>query len=388
MSASLYLNQHLDKKKHPQVRHLSKNKVNQSRKNSDDLKRFSLRQPVFSSNKKVEFIGADTKQLERENTAQYKIIVHLNQQNKRLAQESKVAKQQVKDKDKEISDLKATTAKLQIAMQPPPMLSDVEQVKSLIEAQPDLITTNIKKQPDPEQTNKQGIDPNATSLNIKAPSKWDNLTGAVEFGFNYEQDNQLQKGLNGRLLMTYTDPLKYKLNSDFDFKYVNTDELATTNKARWQLQYDHNLTPVSTIFYRSDLNRSHFASYNKEYIYSVGYGRTIINTKKHNLLIEIGPGYRSSMPNIGEDSVRINEYIGRLNFSYQYVSSESLQFKFDSVTEIGHKNNIYLTNLQMQNKIYRKLFAVFEFEYKYTENVPEDTLRDEYSSDLTLLYAF
>ncbi len=389
VSASLYFRPPSDKKQHSEAITDPKNNAQQAVKNSKNTNIVSLKHPVFTTTKpkKIEFISTDTKKLKSKNTEQHKLIVHLEEQNKRLNQENKIAKQHAKNQDKYIAGLINKETQLELAKQSLKN-SDVHKIKSLIEAQPDLITTNIKKQPDPQQKNKKGIASNPTSPKTKVPSNWDNLTGLVAFGFDYDQDNTVTNGVNGRFLLTYAKPLTYKLNSDYDFKYENIDHESTIHKSRWQLQIDRNLTPISTLFARTDLNRSHFASYEKEDIYSLGYGRTLINNSKHNLLIEIGPGYRASLPNIGEDAVVVDEAIGRLKLDYQYIASDALQLTFNSVTEIGRKNNIYTNDLQIQNKIYQKLFLALEFEYKYTENVPIDTLSDAYTSELKLLYAF
>ena len=376
VSASLFFSQPSHKKKSEGIIE-PKNSAHKIDKDKENTKIFSLKKP-----QKIEFVSTDTKQLKNKNAAQRQLIAHLEQQNKRLNQENKAAKKHAKKQDKYIAALRSEKTGRQLDKQSP-QNADVEQIKSLIQLQPDLITTKIKKQPDQQ----------ATATDTTSPSDWDNLTGLTSFGFSYEQDNKITKGINGRLLLTYTKPLKYKLNSDYDFKYEtqkeqDQEDLATTNNSRWQLQFDRNLTPISTLFARTDLSGSHFSNYKEEYIYSIGYGRTLIDNSKHNLLMEIGPGYRTSVPNTGEKVVNVNEIITRLKLGYQYIASDALQLTFDSVLEVGHKNSIYTNNVQIQNKIYQKLFLAFEFEYKYTQNVPEDTLRDEYSSELKLLYAF
>lgn len=331
-------------------------------------------------------------QLKDKNAAQEKRIVeqrwlinHLQKQNSQLQDDNETTKQQLETKDAELVSLtKKHQTELAIANKPRKPNSDIELMKAQIDTQPDLITTKIKKKPkeQSEEVKEESRSP------VKEPSNWDNFSGLTEFGYNFEKDNKTTRGLEGRLMLDYTKHEAYKINSDFEFEFEDEDDVETTNKSRWQLQSDYNLTPISTVFARADLNTSRYSSYNKEHIYSVGYGRILIDNKSHHLLAEAGPGYRSAEPNSGKNAVTVHEPIGRLRFQYSFIATKNLELKFDSVTEIGNENNIYTSILQAQNKIYRELYLVFEFEYKYTENVPVDTVNEEYTSGLKLLYAF
>ena len=355
----------------------------------------------FTPNKvqPIEFKSTETKSLENKNTAQEKqiaeqnrLINHLHQQNQQLAhknsqlaQQNKIAMQQLTDKDADIASINKAHQQ-ELALQPQKKNTDVEDMKSRIETQPDLITSKTKKEPKLEEVNISNG--GESSSKDKKPSLWDNFSGLTEFGFSYEKDNKTKQGLEGRLMLDYTKKEKYRLNSDFEFEFEDEDDVETKNKSRWQFQADYNLDPISTVFGRADLNNSRHSSYNKEYTFAIGYGHTLIDNKSHFLLAEIGPAYRSAKPNSGKTVVTVNEALVRLRVQYNYIFTDNLEFKFDSTTEIGNENNIYTSIIQAQNKIYRELYLVFEFEYKYTENVPDDTVNDEYTSGLKLLYAF
>lgn len=259
--------------------------------------------------------------------------------------------------------------------------SEVELVRSSIEHQPDLIKSrSIKK-----EVVVVGLDGKVLSSNNIAQQA---LTGSIEFGFLYEQDIQVTQSVKGRLILDYEQIDKYNINSDLDFEFENEDGDMSTNKYRWQLQSDYNIDPINLVYVRSDINRSQFSSYEKEDVFTLGYGRIFFNTSKHKFNIEAGPGYRSATPNVGEDEVSIDEFIIRTRLNYERVISESLQVKMDAVLEIGHNNSVYSTAFKAQNRIYQELYLTFHFEYKFTQNVPIDTENKEVSSGLSLLYAF
>lgn len=259
--------------------------------------------------------------------------------------------------------------------------TDIDLVKKSIEYQPDLVAIKLADKLSLEST---AISEEPLTDKIEP----ERFSGSVEFGFTYEQDNQVTKAVNGRLILDYDEPDKYNINSDLDFEFEDEDGETSTEKYRWQLQSDYNLDPANLMFARSDVSRSQFSSYEQENVFTVGYGRIFLNNEKHKLNAEIGPGYRFSVPNFGEDAVSIDGFIVRTRLNYERVITDSLQVKVDTVLEAGHSNSVYSLSFKAQNRIYQELYLTFSFEYKFTENVPVDTVNKEVSSGLSLLYAF
>jgi len=257
--------------------------------------------------------------------------------------------------------------------------TEVERVKESIDSQPNLI-----KNKEPKLA--------AKSLLAEKPLidvlQEGEFSGSMEFGYSYEQDNQITKGIDGRLILDYDLHERYNINSDLDFEFEDEDGDMTTGKYRWQLQSDYNLDATNLVYARSDISRSKFSSYDKEQIFTVGYGRIFFNNPKHKFNIEVGPGYRFAVPNLGEEAVSVDELIVRTRVNYERVINENLRVKMDSVLETGHSNSVYGVGFQAQKRIYQQLYLTFEFEYKFTQNVPVDTVNDETSSGLNLLYAF
>jgi len=260
------------------------------------------------------------------------------------------------------------------------LVSDVDLLKANIQRQPDLVQLKSSA----EIADKIELAGDQTA-NIEPT---DNFSGSVEFGFRYEQDNKETYMLNGRLVLDYEQKDLYKLNSNLKIDTEKEDGEMSTEKYRWQLQGDYYLDPRNLAFVRSDIQRSQFASYNKEDVYTVGYGRIVFDHSKHKFSVEIGPGYRMAEPNVGEDAVSVDEFIVRTRLNYERVISESLQVTMNTVWELGNENSIYSLNFKAQNRIYRELYLIYDFEYKYTQNVPLDTLNKEVITGLNLMYAF
>ena len=267
--------------------------------------------------------------------------------------------------------------------------SSIDQIKSKIDQKPDLLKTTKSG------VNKEGVvtldsdhQVDVVDVNEALLDDEDNFSGAVEFGFNFERDNQRTKSIEGRLILDYNVINQYNINNDIQFEYENEDGEDTDDELRWQLQVNYNLTPVDTAFIRSDIQRSGFASYKQEDTFTVGHGHIFFNENNHKFYSEFGPGYKLAVPNDGADDVSINEYILRTKLNYERVVTESLQVSMEGVLELGHENSIYEVELKAQNRIYQELYLIFDVNYKYNQNVPIDTMNDELSTGLNLQYAF
>ena len=275
--------------------------------------------------------------------------------------------------------------------------SPIDQIKTSIDQKPDLLKTKKTAEgknaiSDAEfidvaiQTN--NIQTDVVDANEESVFEEDHFSGAVEFGFNYEQENELTKSAEGRLILDYNVVDQYNINSDIKFEFEDEEDEETENEWRWQLQGNYNLDPVNWVFLRSDIQRSQSASYQKEDTYTTGYGHIFFNQNNHKFNTEFGPGYKLAVPNDGEDAVSINEFILRTRLNYERIVTKNLQVTLEGVAEIGHDNSIYETEFRAQNRIYQELYLIFDVNYKYNQNVPDGTENDELSTGLNLQYAF
>lgn len=318
----------------------------------------------------------DIKKEQQKRVLQSRQLSLLQQKNVRLKRQLSFVEKDLKKHQMLLEDKQQEIRRLEKAEKSFPIYeTEITRVKNTIDSKPDLIKPKI-----------QSVGMGKESLNDEIEMK--KFSGSMEFGFAYEQDNQVTRALNGRLILDYDEVDKYNINSDVEFEFENEDGDMSTEKYRWQLQSDYNLDPTNLVYARSDISRSKFSSYEREDVFTVGYGRIFFNTDRHKFNIEIGPGYRFAVPNVGEDAVSIDEFIARTRLNYERVVTESLQVAIDTVLETGRGNSVHSVNFKAQNRIYQELYLIFNFDYKFTQNVPIDTVNQEVSSGLSLLYAF
>jgi putative salt-induced outer membrane protein len=322
------------------------------------------------------------KKEQQKNRQQSKQLATLKQRNAQLLAELFALESELADREALVSTQKKKIEKLQQTTKEPSIFkSDIEMVKKAIDAPPDLFK---QKKTDAEVISSADLSKEQLQNKVEI----DRFSGSIEFGFSYEQDNQVTRAINGRLILDYDEPDTYHINSDLDFEFEDEDHQKTTEKLRWQLQSDYNLSPSNFIFARSDISRSRFASYEQEDIFTLGYGNIFFNNKTHKFNIEVGPGYRLAKPNVGKNAVSVDEFIVRTRLNYERVLSESLQVLVDTTLEAGLENSVYNLSFKAQNRIYQELYLIFNFDFKYNQNVPIDTVNDEISTGLSLLYAF
>jgi len=304
--------------------------------------------------------------------------VLVQQQNKRLAAQINELEEVLETQHNYITSFGGNNFKSQHAIpdEAPLIASENDLLRTAIQSQPDLIDRKVDKE--------NQVDEGAQDL----AEQGDNFSGSVEFGFSYKQDNKVTRAVNGRLILDYEALSEYKINSNFKFEKAGENRQKSIDKYRWELQGDYHLDPNNLVFARSDINRSQFASYEKEDTYTTGYGRILFAEEKHTFNIELGPGYRIVVPNDNATGLAVDEFIIHTRLNYERVISESLQMVVNTSWGIGRENSIYVVNFTAQNKIYRELYLIFDFEYKYTQNVPVSTLNEEISTSTRLLYAF
>lgn len=330
-------------------------------------------------------------------------IISLADENQRLADKVSTLDNQVNIQESHLAETlkreKSLAQALQKALLKHANLlsSPINQIKTSIDQKSDLLKTKktaLGKEAisDAEfidvaiQTN--NIQTDVVDANEESVSEEEHFSGAVEFGFNYEQENEITKSAEGRLILDYNVVEQYNINSDIKFEFEDDEDDETEKEWRWQLQGNYNLDPVNLVFLRSDIQRSQSASYEKEDTYTTGYGHIFFNQNNHKFNTEFGPGYKLAVPNDGEDEVSINEFIVRTRLNYERIVTESLQVTLEGVFELGHKNSVYEGQFKAQNRIYQELYLIFDINYKYNQNVPDETENDELSTGFNLQYAF
>jgi putative salt-induced outer membrane protein len=168
---------------------------------------------------------------------------------------------------------------------------------------------------------------------------------------------------------------------------TGAEESGETTKERYLGTFDTNYkyTARDYVFGALRLERDRFSGFEYQNSLSAGYGRRIIDSKKHRLDGEIGPGVRHSKPEGGSSD---SEVIGRAKGAYRYTISETSVFNQDVLVLAGESNTEVESVTALKLKINAALGLRFSYRVKYNTDPPAGTDDTDTTLAVNLLYEF
>ena len=228
-----------------------------------------------------------------------------------------------------------------------------------------------------------------------SPEGW---SGELEFSYllkrgNTESDSIVSKG-NGEY---EGDNWRHSA----EFEAVNTtSENQTTGEServaeRYYLSYklDRKFGPNNYIFNVATYEKDLFSGYHYRISYALGYGRSLLNTERHELSTEIGPGYRIRCLE-PEDGYRHCENqedspILRMAGQYRWTISESAVFRERVSTEIsGDEGSISRAETSLSSQINDTLTLRLSHLLKHSSEVPPGTEKTDHEVTVSLVVGF
>ncbi|MGB5601694.1 MAG: DUF481 domain-containing protein, partial [Gammaproteobacteria bacterium] len=119
---------------------------------------------------------------------------------------------------------------------------------------------------------------------------------------------------------------------------------------------------------------------------SLGYGRKIILTEKHELDGEIGPGYRNFKVEGAPSSE--DEYLLRLAAKYMWKISSYSGFSQDLIGDLGEDQTEWRSVTALRTSIYQNLALRLAYNVRYLDKVPVGNERYDRTTTVTLDYTF
>jgi len=190
------------------------------------------------------------------------------------------------------------------------------------------------------------------------------------------------------------------LNSGFEINYVPnqwahqfkalaiyaTESNSTTAEA-YELGWksERNLTDTDFLFGRLDWRKDRFSSYETQFSQTVGYGRRLIEQEKHKLSVDVGAGARQSDL---IDGTTTNEAILRGGLNYQWILSETAEFKQELAVEAGGDNTYLESVTALSAKLVGNLALVASYTVKHNTDVLPLTEKTDTFTALSLEYLF
>lgn len=190
------------------------------------------------------------------------------------------------------------------------------------------------------------------------------------------------------------------LNSSFEVHYVQNkwehaltlkavqasedeDTTAEAYEAGWKSEL--NLSDTDFLFGRLKWQKDRFSGYDTQFSQSVGYGRRILKTERHEFNAEIGAGSRQSDL---VDGTSENEFILRGGFDYRFIISENAEFLQELSVESGSENTYLESISAVKANLVGNLALVASYTIKNNSEVPVGSEKTDTFTAISIEYAF
>ena len=210
--------------------------------------------------------------------------------------------------------------------------------------------------------------------------------GIGEFGFVSTSGNTDTESLNLRLEFT-------KETEDWRFRLGGTaltsskDGSKDAQRYTAEIQTDRKLTEKSYLFaaYRYDADK--FGAYDPQQSITVGYGRELMKSDRHQLNGEVGIGYKKSeAADSGETS---NEMIGRFLLDDIWTITANTAWNNRLLIEAGSDNTFTQFNSGLVVSMSERFALKLGWEYRHNSDIPAGVAdKTDTTTTANLVYNF
>ena len=210
--------------------------------------------------------------------------------------------------------------------------------------------------------------------------------GVGEFGFVSTSGNTDTQTLNLRLEFTkQTENWRYRLGGTA----LSSSKDGTKDAERYtaEFQADRKLNEISYLFgvYRYDADK--FGAYDPQQSVTLGYGRQLMKSDRHELKGEVGVGYRSQKDSAtGETSSGL---IGRFLLDDVWIITPSTTWNNRVLVETGSDNTFTLFNTGLVVAMNERFAVKVGYEIRHNSDIPVSVSdKTDTTTTVNLVYNF
>lgn len=212
------------------------------------------------------------------------------------------------------------------------------------------------------------------------------LSGELSAGFVSASGNSESRTTNFRARILF-ESVRFK--HILQGKTLQTRDEGQTSVERYSAGYkvDFNFTKHDFAFFAADFEKDLFGGIRRRTSETVGYGRRLLKTDRHEWNAEIGAGLRQIKfqdPNGSTES----EAIGSLATDYAWQITETSRFVQTVGVESGSSNTSVDSETALQLSIIGNLFASLSYTVQYNSDVAPGTESTDAYTSVNLNYGF
>jgi len=213
-------------------------------------------------------------------------------------------------------------------------------------------------------------------------------TGTGELGFVNTTGNTESTALNAKLNFILRQE---RWSHRFSGTALMTSENGVTDNERYtmEIQSNRELSEKSWLFGSFRWDADKFGSYDPQASLTVGYGRQLMKSEKHELKGEIGAGYKNLEERVSGDST--SEAIARFLLDDSWQLFKTTLWTNRLLVEAGSSNTFTQFNTGLAVSMTEKFAVKLGFEVRHNTDVPKDIADSENTDTITsanLVYNF
>ncbi|MFU8832571.1 MAG: YdiY family protein [Wenzhouxiangella sp.] len=221
-------------------------------------------------------------------------------------------------------------------------------------------------------------------LGLATPTLAD-FSGKGELGLVFARGNSETETGNARFDLIYQEE-RWTNESNLSAVYARDSGETSANRFVLANKTDYSLDEESYVLGALRYDRDQFSTFRFQSTVSVGYGRKLIDTERHNLKAEIGPGFRfAEIRDTGESE---NEIIGRGFAEYAWTISETTTLTNRTLVESGSDNTFVENILGLTLAINSRLALQTGFTVRHNTDVDPARKKTDTLTTVNLVYNF
>lgn len=211
------------------------------------------------------------------------------------------------------------------------------------------------------------------------------FSGKGELGVVIARGNSDSETANGRVQLVY-ERERWTNESNFSVVHARDSGETTTSRYVASNKTDYSLGERSYVLAAARYDRDRFSSFSYQASLALGYGRKLIDTGRHELKGEIGPGFKySKMRDTGETN---SEAIVRGFLEYGWEISDTANLGNRLLVEAAEDNTFAENELSLTVAINSRLSLKAGLAVRHNTDVEPEREKTDTLTTLNLVYNF
>lgn len=214
----------------------------------------------------------------------------------------------------------------------------------------------------------------------KPPSSWN---ADIEAGAVTTSGNTSSSSLNFAVNAKYTADNWLAATR---FTALTSRENKKTSKEKYtgRLNFNRNISENLYLGWIAQQEKDRFSGYYYQSSTAIHLGYKAINSAKHQVNLEVGPGYRREKEKVSDDVT--TENLIRLAADYAWQISKDIELVQEYSVEASSAKSIQHYELGFKTQINSSLAAKISYKFKRDSNVPPTSSKRDTQTSLNLVY--